>query len=59
MRPARGTETEPPENPGFQPMAFKPLTASITGVFRGTGEGAVLGAVFTRNRLFRSKTAET
>ena len=40
-------------------MAFRPLTASIPGVFRGNGEGAVVGAVFTRNRLFRSKTAET
>ena len=59
LRPARGTETEPAENPGFQPTAFKPLTASVTGVFRGTGEEAGDEAVFTRNQLFRSKTAET
>jgi hypothetical protein len=43
---------EPLRIPGFPPMALTLLAASISGVFSGNGEGAALGAVFTRNRPF-------
>ena len=52
LRPARGNEMEPLRIPGFPPMALTRLAASISGVFRGNGEGAAFGAVFSKKGPF-------
>jgi len=50
---ARSNEMEPLRFPGLSPMACPPLATSVSGVFRGNGEGATQGA--TQGAIFSKK----
>jgi hypothetical protein len=43
---------EPLRFPGPPPMACPPLATSVSGVFRGNGEGATHGAIFSKKGPF-------